>query len=121
MFTRMLTGVIVAGALSIPLAGVASAAPPANPGDVSVSVNGTPRKTSTSLSSPSTAETTPRDPTVKGGANVAIARNGSHALAGEGTGNKARASNDAVRSPWTGITTPPRPPTAAKRPPAGGG
>ena len=104
MFTRMLTGAIAAGALSIPLAGVASAEPPPKEprgGDVAVSVNGTDRK----LSTDSTAISSPRTST--GGANVAVARNNSIATAtdefggvstGVGTGNRAFASNNSFAS-----------------------
>lgn len=97
--TRMLTGVIAAGVLSIPLAGVASAKPPpTNPGthgDVAVSVNGTDVKTSTNPSTraDSFPRTDPEENSVNNGANVAIARNSSTAIAGPGTSNKARASN----------------------------
>lgn len=90
--TRILAGVIAAGVLSIPLAGIASAAPPPQDphgGDVEVSVNGIPRKLSPNTSTVATTTET----TFNGGANVAIARNDSVALATGGTGNKARATN----------------------------
>ena len=98
-FTRTLTGVIAAGVLSIPLAGVASAKPPhTNPGthgDVAVSVNGNDVKTSTNPATSATSDprTDPELDTVNNGANVAIARNSSRAQAENGTSNKARASN----------------------------
>src|SRR6516165_7532323 len=93
MFTRMLTGVIAAGALSIPLAAVASAKPPSTSpgvhGDVSISVNGVVKKQSSS--NPATiAESTA---STGGGANVAKAKTGGKATATDGSGNKATASN----------------------------
>ncbi len=101
-FSRILTGAIAAGVVSIPLAGVAAAEPPPSSpgthGDVAVSVNGKDVKTS---SNPLTdATSSPRTST--GGANVAIARNSSRAFATSGTGNKARASNHSAATATTG-------------------
>ena len=85
VFAVAISAPAVAGALSVPLAGVASA-----DGDVSVSVNGTVR----TQHGTSVANSTPTDPNTPGGANVAIARNDSTAFAGLGAGNKAYAAND---------------------------
>jgi hypothetical protein len=91
MFAKMLTGMHAAGALSIPLAGVATATPSSTGttnSDHSVSVNGVVRS---QHGTESAAVTTPTTGT--GGVNVAIARNNSTAQASDGSGNKARATN----------------------------
>ena len=88
MLNKLLVGAVAAEAMSVPLAGVASAAPPSEAGNasVSVSVNGTSK---VDIGDSTATSTT---------GNTAIAVRGSAATARDGTGNKAIAVNHSVAS-----------------------